>query len=372
MTARDDILALGKRIGQSIIGQETMVERLLLGLARQRPSAGRRPARPRQDARNQEPGQEPRCRAFARPVHARPAAGRHHRLGGLFQRGRQGRVQVPAGTDLRQPDPRRRDQPRAGQGAVGAARGDGGAAGHGRRQEPSAARALHGHGDAEPDRAGGHLSAARGPARPLPDACARSAIPTKVGGGDHAAGPRRGERGRRRRNGRGRAEARRRRRSSTRRKEIGAVTVSEPVEKYIVALVFATRYPDSYDKDLAKLLQVGVSPRGVDRPRQGFARLCLAEGPRLRHARRRQGDRPRRLPPSADPVLRGACRRTSPPTRSIDRIVETGGASDREDAMAFSAALGRSKGMHGRLPAVPTASTSPWTISSRWKRARAT
>jgi MoxR-like ATPase len=47
------------------------------------------------------------------------------------------------------------------------------------------------------------------------------------------------------------------------RKEIGVVTVSDPVEKYIVALVFATRYPDRYDKDLAKLLQVGVSPRGV-------------------------------------------------------------------------------------------------------------
>jgi MoxR-like ATPase len=47
------------------------------------------------------------------------------------------------------------------------------------------------------------------------------------------------------------------------RKEIGAVTVSEPVEKYMVALVFATRYPDRYDKELAKLLQVGVSPRGV-------------------------------------------------------------------------------------------------------------
>lgn len=47
------------------------------------------------------------------------------------------------------------------------------------------------------------------------------------------------------------------------RKEIGSVTVSDPVEKYIVSLVFATRYPDRYDKDLAKLLQVGVSPRGV-------------------------------------------------------------------------------------------------------------
>ncbi|TNM64767.1 AAA family ATPase [Aliirhizobium smilacinae] len=47
------------------------------------------------------------------------------------------------------------------------------------------------------------------------------------------------------------------------REGIGAVTVSDPVEKYMVALVFATRYPDRYDKDLAKLLQVGVSPRGV-------------------------------------------------------------------------------------------------------------
>src|SRR6478735_8847524 len=47
------------------------------------------------------------------------------------------------------------------------------------------------------------------------------------------------------------------------RKEIGAVTVSDPVEAYIVALVLATRYPDKYDKDLAKLLQVGISPRGV-------------------------------------------------------------------------------------------------------------
>ncbi|MBL0371529.1 MoxR family ATPase [Rhizobium sp. KVB221] len=47
------------------------------------------------------------------------------------------------------------------------------------------------------------------------------------------------------------------------RKQISAITVSEPVEKYIVALVFATRYPEKLDKDLAKLLQVGVSPRGV-------------------------------------------------------------------------------------------------------------
>jgi MoxR-like ATPase len=47
------------------------------------------------------------------------------------------------------------------------------------------------------------------------------------------------------------------------RREIGVITVSDAVESYIVALVLATRYPDKYDKDLAKLLQVGASPRGV-------------------------------------------------------------------------------------------------------------
>ncbi len=47
------------------------------------------------------------------------------------------------------------------------------------------------------------------------------------------------------------------------RTEIGAVTMAEPVENYIVALVFATRYPARFDKDLATLLQVGASPRGA-------------------------------------------------------------------------------------------------------------
>ena len=77
------------------------------------------------------------------------------------------RVRVQAGADLREPRAGRRDQPRAGQGAVGAARGDAGAAGHDRRQDPPAARPVPGDGDAEPDRAGGDLPAARGAARPL-------------------------------------------------------------------------------------------------------------------------------------------------------------------------------------------------------------
>jgi len=46
------------------------------------------------------------------------------------------------------------------------------------------------------------------------------------------------------------------------RSEIHKITVSEAVEKYIVALVFATRSPDRYDPGLAKWIHVGVSPRG--------------------------------------------------------------------------------------------------------------
>ncbi len=67
------------------------------------------------------------------------------------------------------------------------------------------------------------------------------------------------------------------------RKEISAVTVSSAIEDYIVALVMATRYPDKLDKDLSKWIQVGISPRGViglDK----VSRPCMAERPRFRHA----------------------------------------------------------------------------------------
>ncbi|MDX0887213.1 AAA domain-containing protein [Sinorhizobium medicae] len=47
------------------------------------------------------------------------------------------------------------------------------------------------------------------------------------------------------------------------RREISEIAVSRPVEDYIVALVMATRYPDKIDTELAKWIQVGASPRGV-------------------------------------------------------------------------------------------------------------
>jgi len=46
------------------------------------------------------------------------------------------------------------------------------------------------------------------------------------------------------------------------RAEVHAVKVSEAVERYIVALVQATRDAKRLDDDLAKWIQVGVSPRG--------------------------------------------------------------------------------------------------------------
>jgi MoxR-like ATPase len=46
------------------------------------------------------------------------------------------------------------------------------------------------------------------------------------------------------------------------RVEIADLPVSEVIEKYMVDLVFATRYPDRYSEDLDRWIQVGVSPRG--------------------------------------------------------------------------------------------------------------
>ena len=46
------------------------------------------------------------------------------------------------------------------------------------------------------------------------------------------------------------------------RAAIHGIAVSEPVERYIVALVQATRDPGQFDDDLKRWIQVGVSPRG--------------------------------------------------------------------------------------------------------------
>jgi len=46
------------------------------------------------------------------------------------------------------------------------------------------------------------------------------------------------------------------------RAAVGSVHVSEAIEKYIVDLVFASRYPGRYSEDLASWIDIGASPRG--------------------------------------------------------------------------------------------------------------
>jgi MoxR-like ATPase len=47
------------------------------------------------------------------------------------------------------------------------------------------------------------------------------------------------------------------------RNEIHSIHMAPAVEQYIVALIEATRYPERYDKNLRKWIQIGASPRGT-------------------------------------------------------------------------------------------------------------
>ena len=79
-----------------------------------------------------------------------------------------------------------RDQPRPGEGAVGAARGDGrGPRQHRRRDPPHAAAVLRAR-HAEPDRERGRLPAARGPGQPVRDEADRGLPVGLRRGGDRA------------------------------------------------------------------------------------------------------------------------------------------------------------------------------------------
>ena len=92
-----------------------------------------------------------------------------------------GEFSTSLGPVFTQPAAGRRDQPRAGQGAERAARGDAGAPGDDRRRDAQGARAFPGDGDAEPDRDRGHLPAARSAGRPLHDEGA-GRLPERGGG----------------------------------------------------------------------------------------------------------------------------------------------------------------------------------------------
>ena len=153
-------------IKRVIVGQERLVERLMVGAAGARPLPARGRARRRQDARRRDPGSHGHGQLLADAVHAGPGPVRHRRHadlpaehGTLRYRTRPGDGQLRAG---------RRDQPRPGQGAVGDARGDGRGPREHRRPALRRAAAVPGARDAEPDRVRGRLPAPRGPARPVP------------------------------------------------------------------------------------------------------------------------------------------------------------------------------------------------------------
>ncbi len=60
------------------------------------------------------------------------------------------------------------------------------------------------------------------------------------------------------------------------RKEIAGITISENMEKYIVDIISATRYPGKYDQELDTWLDYGASPRGsiaLDRTSRAHAWL---------------------------------------------------------------------------------------------------
>ncbi|RLP52504.1 MAG: MoxR family ATPase [Ketobacter sp.] len=60
------------------------------------------------------------------------------------------------------------------------------------------------------------------------------------------------------------------------REQVRAVQVSQAAERYMVALVFATRYPERYGDDLRGKIQMGASPRGslaLDRASRAHAWL---------------------------------------------------------------------------------------------------
>jgi MoxR-like ATPase len=47
------------------------------------------------------------------------------------------------------------------------------------------------------------------------------------------------------------------------RREIHLIQMAAAVEQYIVDLIEASRYPERYDKELRKWIQIGASPRGT-------------------------------------------------------------------------------------------------------------
>ena len=164
------------------------------------------------------------------------------------------------------------------------------------------AAAVHRDGDAEPDRVRGHLPAARGAGRPLPDEDPRRLPEHRRGGGRRRTQPRR--RPRPCRSVLALADLRRYAAAAE------TVLVDREMIGYAVALADATRHPAAHGLSGHRAAdRVRREPARADRPRPGRARARAAARPRPRHARRRPRPRRRRAAPPDRAVLRRAQRR---------------------------------------------------------------
>ena len=221
-------------------------------------------------------------------------------------------LRLRARPGLRARAARRRDQPRDAEDAVGAARGDGRAAGDGGGHDARPAVAVLRARHAEPDRDGGHLPAARGAARPLP---LQGAARLPVAGGARAH-PRADHR---RRDGDGPSRARSGDGAGARR---GAAArwcatcwsrrTSSATSPSLVRLTLPAA---GADPEVRRCVTYGASPRGGQALLLGAKVHALLDGrPHVAIERRRSRRARRPAPPPGD-ELRGRDRGRRPRRR---------------------------------------------------------
>ena len=177
-----------------IVGQERLVERLVVACSPRATACSRACPGVAKTLAVETLARTVSRHVLAAAVHPRPRPVRHRRHPHLP--GRRRELRHRARPDHGQLRPRRRDQPGAGEGAVGAARGDGRAARDDRRPALRRAAAVPRARHAEPDRVRGRLPAARGAARPLPDEDRRRLPERRRGARDHLPDGRRRRRSR--------------------------------------------------------------------------------------------------------------------------------------------------------------------------------
>ncbi len=145
-----------------------------------RPRPFDRRAGPRQDAAGRDAGHRARARLEAHPVHPRPDAGRHHRLGCPGRGRRQALVPLPQGSGLHPAFDGGRDQPRFAAHPIGSAAGDAGAPGHRRGPALRPADAVSRARDPEPAGAGRQPIPCPRPSSTASCCRSTSAIPTRT------------------------------------------------------------------------------------------------------------------------------------------------------------------------------------------------